>query len=93
MTESLTDPRASQSFVIVSREQMAALHLLLFELIKASHVHLRGDPLIDRGQASKMHELLAAFEAPNSTPASDAVGQPSADTSGEPTRVPKSPSS
>lgn len=62
MTESLTDPHASQSFVIVSREQMAALHLLLFELIKSSHEHTNPDPRIDRQSAGQMHELLAAFE-------------------------------
>ncbi len=62
MTESLTDPSASQFMVILNRRQMDALSELLFELVRASHEHKQADPNIDRPTAAKMHQLLAAFE-------------------------------
>lgn len=59
MTESLTDPRASQSFVIVTAAQLQALNDLLFLLIRSAHTHASvNDSHHTRDDARKMHELL-----------------------------------
>lgn len=64
MTESLSDPRASQSFVIVSAKQMAALDQLLFMLVKYAHEHNAGTSAftgpqlgVTRDDCNEMHRL------------------------------------
>lgn len=69
MTESLTDPRASQNFVVVSAEQMAAVRMLLFMLIRNSRPGLGiGQPPDNEYRRAlsyekeEMHRLLRVFE-------------------------------
>jgi hypothetical protein len=53
---------ASTNFIIVTQEQMAALNMLLFLLVRAAHTHMNPDPHCARPDASEMHEWLAKWE-------------------------------
>lgn len=61
MTESLTHPHASQTFVIFTQEQMQALSTLFFLLIRYSHQHPEPHQIerMSRDDCHEMH-LLAA---------------------------------
>lgn len=53
---------ATTNFIIVTQEQMDALNMLLFLLVRAAHTHMNPDPHCDRLDAREMHDWLAKWE-------------------------------